>query len=229
MTGPGRKGGAPAGLPVRVVYKDKRHSSGYIRDGEIVLYISSRLPPAVARQHVADLTRRLQARVADLARAGGAPLPPLTPSGVTTDADLQAWAQALNARYYGFPMGQVRFRKQASRWGSCSGRTRNIYISHRLRGGPLELLEYVLVHEICHLQEMNHGPRFWQLVARASPDYQERRRLLVRWGLWLAQAGGGAGGGPGGEPSGEPGGEPARGAGAGAGRRGGARGKGGPA
>lgn len=175
---------------MRIIFKDKRNSSGVIKDGEIVLYISNRLPRVEQQRHIDILKARLAPRLerarklaAHVAEAG---LPPgLTPSPVTDDATLEAWAREINQQYYGFQMGQVRFRKQESRWGSCSGRTRNIQISHRLRGGPHELLEYVLVHEISHLGELNHSPRFWSLVARACPDYAAKRHLLRRFEEYL--------------------------------------------
>ncbi|WP_374711339.1 M48 metallopeptidase family protein [Symbiobacterium terraclitae] len=173
---------------MRIIFKDKKNSSGTIKDGEIVLYISSRLPKAVQARHIEQLTQRLAPRLERARRAalsGQDPLLGLTPSPVTDDAALEAWARRINAQFYGFRMGRVRFRKQESRWGSCSGRTRNIQISHRLRGGPHELLEYVLIHEIAHLGELNHSSRFWTLVERACPDWRERRRLLRRYEEYL--------------------------------------------
>jgi hypothetical protein len=177
---------------MRIVFKDKRNSSGTIKNGELVLYISSRLPRAEQQRHIEVLTARLQPRLeqarqaAVSATSGGLAMPSgLTPSPVTDDAALAAWAHEINARHYGFAMGEVRFRKQESRWGSCSGRTRNIQISHRLRGGPHELLEYVLIHEIAHLGELNHSPRFWALVAKACPDWPAKRALLRRYEEYL--------------------------------------------
>jgi hypothetical protein len=171
---------------MRIIFKDKQNSSGVIKDGEILLYISSRLPKAEQQRHVDVLSARLAPRLeraqamAQRIAAEGPP-PGLTPSAVADDEALTAWAEEINNRFYRFRMGLVRFRKQESRWGSCSGRTRNIQISERLRGGPHELLEYVLIHEIAHLGELNHSPRFWALVGRACPDYQERRALLRRY------------------------------------------------
>ncbi|HWI66491.1 MAG TPA: M48 family metallopeptidase [Symbiobacteriaceae bacterium] len=175
---------------MRIIFKDKQNSSGVIKDGEMVLYISSRLPRVEQQRHIEILKARLAPRL-ERARAMALQttevgLPPgLTPSPVADDHALEAWAQEINQQYYGFAMGQVRFRKQESRWGSCSGRTRNIQISHRLRGGPHELLEYVLIHEIAHLGELNHSSRFWALVARACPDYAARRSLLRRYEEYL--------------------------------------------
>jgi len=177
---------------VRIVFKDKRNSSGTIKDGEIILYISSRAPRAEQARHVEILTTKLEAKLAKTkanALVDGRriePPPGLSPSPVTTNAQLSEWAAQINLRFYRFKeMGMVRFRKQESRWGSCSGRTRNLQISERLRGGPHELLEYVLIHEIAHLGEFNHSARFWTLVERACPDYRERRQLLRDYGLYL--------------------------------------------
>ena len=165
-------------MKVRVVYKDKRHSSGVIRDGEAVLYISSRLPQAERRRHIEILTRRLERRA-----ARPRPLALELPSGaVADDSALGELARRLNELNYGFSFRSIRFKDQRSRWGSCSRRTQNIYISRRLAGAPEELLVYVVVHELCHLKEPNHGPRFWKLVERACPGYAERRRRLRQWG-----------------------------------------------
>lgn len=175
---------------LRIIFKEKQNSSGSIRNGEILLYISSRLSRAEQQRHIDILTAKLAPRL-DRARqmalqiAQQGPPPGLTPSPVVDDQALSAWAEAINQEYYGFTLGRVRFRKQESRWGSCSGRTRNIQISHRLRGGPHELLEYVLIHEIAHLGEMNHSKRFWAVVARACPDYKQRRALLRRYEEYL--------------------------------------------
>ncbi len=170
---------------IRILYKDKKNSSGRIKGNELVLYISSRLSPELAREHIRILTDKL------LRQAVSRPEPVrpagLTPSGVTDDEGLQRWAVELNRCHYGFALNRVRFKRQKRRWGSCSLVTRNIYISERLRGGPHELLEYVLVHEICHLKGLfpPHGPAFWRLVAGVLPDYRERRRQLRQYGFWL--------------------------------------------
>lgn len=175
---------------MRIIFKDKQNSSGTIKDGEIVLYISSRLPQREQQRHIDVLTQRLTPKLERARQMALQPrsqeLPPgLSPSPVTDDAALERWAHEINQRFYRYKMGEVRFRKQESRWGSCSGRTRNIQISHRLKGGPHELLEYVLIHEIAHLGELNHSPRFWALVERACPDWREKRQLLRRYEEYL--------------------------------------------
>lgn len=173
-----------AQTPIQIIYKNKKTSSGRWRDGRILLYISSRLSPKQREEHIKVLTERLLAQ-----KREAQPLP-LPPSGVSTDDELAALAARINASHYGFQFKGIAFRTQFSRWGSYSARTGHIYISHRLKNAPLELLEYVIIHEICHTRYLNHGPHFWQLVARACPDHQKRRRLLKAWDLQKAREGG---------------------------------------
>ena len=63
------------------------------------------------------------------------------------------------------------------RFGSCSGRN-SLCFSFRLADYPIEAIEYVVVHELAHIAEKNHGPRFYALVASILPDYKARERLL---------------------------------------------------
>lgn len=98
----------------------------------------------------------------------------------------QAFAERLdhyNAGY-GFTYGRVSIKEQKSRWGSCS-RAGNLNFNWRLLLAPLSVLDYVVVHELCHLRELNHSPAFWALVARACPDYLTHRRWLRQHGRSL--------------------------------------------
>ena|SRR3989338_11284559 len=78
---------------------------------------------------------------------------------------------------YGFIWGRVAIRNQKSRWGSCSKKG-NLNFSYRIALLPRELADYVIVHELCHLGEFNHSPRFWALVARACPEHRTLRARL---------------------------------------------------
>lgn len=72
------------------------------------------------------------------------------------------------------------YREMSSRWGSCNSRTGRICLNTRLLEFPEECLEYVIVHELCHLIEANHGPRFKALMDEYLPEWQKRRARLRR-------------------------------------------------
>ncbi len=71
----------------------------------------------------------------------------------------------------------VTLRDTRSRWGSCTNQGR-LSFSWRLAMAPPEVLNYVAAHEAAHLLEMNHGPRYWAVVARIMPDYRDHRAWL---------------------------------------------------
>lgn len=73
---------------------------------------------------------------------------------------------------------KVTYRDMKSRWGSCQPSTAVIRINIRLALFPPECLEYVVVHELCHLLERGHGPRFHALMDAFMPDWRQRRAQL---------------------------------------------------
>jgi predicted metal-dependent hydrolase len=83
---------------------------------------------------------------------------------------------------------RISIRDQSTRWGSCST-TGTISFSWRLIFAPPFVLDYVAAHEVAHLREMNHGPRFWRLVRDAIPDMQRARVWLKAHGAELHRFG----------------------------------------
>lgn len=79
--------------------------------------------------------------------------------------------------HYQLPIGRIAIRAQKSRWGSCS-RKGNLNFNYKLIFLAPDLQDYIIVHEICHIKEFNHGAGFWKLVAEMAPDYRERRGRL---------------------------------------------------
>ncbi len=89
-------------------------------------------------------------------------------------------AEKLVARYVpalGAAPSGLRIRAQKTLWGSCTGRG-VIHLNWRLIGAPPEVFEYIVVHELCHLLERNHGPRFWRLVSELMPGYERHKNWL---------------------------------------------------
>ena len=115
-------------------------------------------------------------------------------------ADLEARRQAVEAYYraqaasylparardlataHGFQFARLRVKNQKTRWGSCSAKG-NINLNLRLMMAPEQAIDYVIVHELCHLRVLNHSPAFWALVESCYPDFR-------RWRSWFNQHGG---------------------------------------
>jgi predicted metal-dependent hydrolase len=85
-------------------------------------------------------------------------------------------ASALGVSY-----GRVEIRNQRTRWGSCSS-SGTLSFNWRLALAPFDVLDYVVVHELCHLLEPNHSPRFWKLVASRRPRWRRQRDWLTAHG-----------------------------------------------
>lgn len=81
------------------------------------------------------------------------------------------------AAAYGFSYRQITLRNNRSRWGSCSF-SDNISLNVQLMQLPFELIDYVILHELCHTQEKNHSARFWALMDRVCPTWRNDRKAL---------------------------------------------------
>ena len=85
------------------------------------------------------------------------------------------------ASLLGVTYGRITIRNQLTRWGSCSSR-KNLNFNCLLMLTPPEVIDSVVVHEVCHLKEMNHSERFYAEVLRVFPDYW-------KWHAWLKENG----------------------------------------
>jgi predicted metal-dependent hydrolase len=121
---------------------------------------------------------RLQARIAEGHRTA------------VVRAVLEAWYRYQAKHYleqrayelaaqHGFQFGKITIRDQKTRWGSCSSKG-NLNFSWRLMMAPLGAIDYLIIHELCHLREMNHSQKFWALVAYYCADYK-------RWKRWFKE------------------------------------------
>lgn len=80
---------------------------------------------------------------------------------------------------YNFSYRKIFIKNHKSRWGSCSS-DKNLNFNHRVINLPEHLREYIIAHELCHLGEMNHSKKFWDLVAKSIPDHKKRRSELKK-------------------------------------------------
>lgn len=87
----------------------------------------------------------------------------------------------------GVTYGRITIRNQRTRWGSCSTKG-NLNFNCLLLRVPQDVLEYVVVHELCHRKEMNHSPKFWAEVERVLPNYAESKRWLKENGSGLIRS-----------------------------------------
>lgn len=88
------------------------------------------------------------------------------------------WNKVLHFnKFYQYDIGKIYIRNQKTRWGSCSGK-KNLNFNYKIVFLPEGLKDYIIVHEICHLKEMNHSQNFWNLVSQMSPDYKKSRNEI---------------------------------------------------
>lgn len=83
-------------------------------------------------------------------------------------------------KFYKYDIERVTIRNQSTRWGSCS-RRKNLNFNYKIVLLPSELQDYIIVHELCHLAQMNHGKKFWDLVSLQIPDYKDRVLELKKY------------------------------------------------
>lgn len=83
------------------------------------------------------------------------------------------------AEKFNFRIGRISIRSQKTRWGSCTSKG-NLSFNYNLLRFRKEVIDYVIIHELCHLKEMNHSEKFWKLVEEYRPDYKKLRKELKK-------------------------------------------------
>ena len=172
------------GLAVHVTRKRVKNLNLRIaRTGERV---ELSVPPYASDADVARFVREKRAWI-DAKRAQVAASPAATAAAASPE-DVAAWRAVVEAcvpalveawePLMGVKAGKLAYRNMTSRWGSCQPATGRICINVRLALYPPECLEYVVVHELCHLLERGHGPRIKELMDAFMPDWRERRAKL---------------------------------------------------
>jgi len=161
--------------PIRIVRSDRRRrtiSARLVENGTVLEVLA---PLAATDAELAPIIENLKRRVLRQAEC----------RDTADDAALVRRAAELNRQYFD---GKLRWTEikyvtnQQHRYGSCTPATGVIRISHRVATMPVWVRDYILVHELAHLREANHGPRFWKLVDR-YPRVERARGYLICLGL----------------------------------------------
>ena len=88
------------------------------------------------------------------------------------------------AKQIGVSYGRITIRNQKTRWGSCSSKG-NLNFNCLLMLAPADVIDYVIVHELCHRKEMNHSKAFWSEVEKVLPNYKEQKKWLKNEGCTI--------------------------------------------
>ena len=142
---------------LRLTFSAKQSSSAKMMENIFLINVSSVLSKDIQQQHISVLLSRLIAQKKKLY--------------------IESKIHTLNAKHFNFKFKKIFLKYNTSNWGSCS-HSDNVNISTRALFAPEEVIDYVCIHELAHLQERNNSAEFWKLVEKAMPDYKERDKWL---------------------------------------------------
>ena len=174
-------------IPDRVFRSSRRTVSlQIVPGGEVLVRCPKRMPNGDIRRFVESKSGWIEKHLEKQTAAARLP--------AFSDGQLQALAcqarqtvperAAYFAPLVGVTYGRITIRSQHTLWGSCSSKG-NLNFNCLLMLTPPEVLDYVVVHELCHRKEMNHSARFWAEVEHVLPDYEIRRKWLRENGTAL--------------------------------------------
>ena len=172
-------------MQYRIIRSDRKTVALQIHEGEVIV----RAPRAMRESEIASFVKKhegwVQKKLSVQKKSGGEP--PLSNEDVRELADRALEVIPPRVKHYAALVGvrynRVTIRNQKTKWGSCSGKG-NLNFNCLLMLTPIEVLDSVIVHELCHLKHMNHSKAFYDEVLRAYPDYHT-------WNRWLKENGGG--------------------------------------
>ena len=173
---------------VKTSIRSRRLSLAIHPNGKLVVTIPKRMPESWAEKYILEKSYWILKKI-DLIKKLTADTPNIFDG--KDYATYRGKARVFVAKrleafnvHYNFTYYRISVRNQKTRWGSCS-REGNLSFNFRILFLPLELADYIVVHELCHLKEMNHSKRFWTLVAQTVPDYKKHIAELQKLGLFL--------------------------------------------
>lgn len=174
-------------MDYQIIRSNRKTLALQIKDGELTVRAPRRAKQAeidaMIEQHRSWIEKHLQK--AEEHRQAAKALPPLTTEDIHALADEALKVIPERVRYYapliGVSYGRITIRNQRTKWGSCTAQG-NLNFNCLLMLTPPEVLDSVVVHELCHRKEMNHSGRFYAEVLRVFPDYR-------KWDKWLKENG----------------------------------------
>ena len=171
---------------IRIIRSSRRTLSLQVKnDGQVIVrapkHVTLQEIAAFVRKNSAWLHKHLEKVRKEKELNAASPVQPLTMEDIQKLADealrVIPGRVAHFAPLVGVTYGRITVRNQRTRWGSCSSKG-NLNFNCLLMLAPPGILDYVVVHELCHRKEMNHSPKFWAEVAKVMPDYKERQKWL---------------------------------------------------
>lgn len=177
----------PIEYELKTSMRSRRMRLAIHRGGLLVVTIPNRMSERTAERFIFEKADWILAKIELMRSKGrGMPLPHEEPISKVELKRLKVVARELVLRrleyfndYYRFTYHRVSFRNQKTRWGSCS-RQGNLNFNVKIALLPARLADYIIVHELCHLREMNHSSKFWKLVALTFSDHKELRKELLK-------------------------------------------------
>ena len=173
-----------------VIHSSRKTLALQIKNGELIVRAPMRTSLATIERFVAEHDRWIQKHLAKTERqqAETATIPPLSPDelrALTKDARrVFSERVAYFAPLVGVTYEKITVRHQSTRWGSCTAKG-NLNFNCLLLLAPPEVLDSIVVHELCHRKEMNHSPRCYAEVYRVLPDYDASHAWLKEHGAAL--------------------------------------------
>ena len=173
-------------VPYQIIKSNRKTIAIQIKpDGQVVVRCPKRMRIEDARRFAESKADWIEKH---LARRPPQDVAKYTPKEIEQFREQARKLVTERVRYYapivGVTYGQIAIRTQHTRWGSCSSKG-NLNFNCLLALVPPEVLDYVVVHELCHRKELNHSARFWSEVEKILPNYHMHRKWLKEHGASL--------------------------------------------
>ncbi|MBR3806391.1 MAG: M48 family metallopeptidase [Clostridia bacterium] len=169
-------------MEYKVIYSDRKTLSLSVKEGRLIVRAPRRTSEVKIKEAVLSHADWIEKHIkSQLERAKNHPEPSKSeiPALRERARAILSAKTAYFAEKMGLKYGRITITGAKTRFGACSSKG-NISYSYRIIDYPEEAIDYVVVHELSHLVEMNHSPRFYKVVESVLPDYKERRKLLKK-------------------------------------------------